>query len=570
MEYLAHVLVMVCLYGILATSFNLLIGFGGIFALAHATFYAGGAYAAGILATKLGIGFPFTLLAGMVVTAAIGLLVAFPAMRVGSHYLVVITLALQAITIDVLMNSKPLTGGPDGIAGIPPVSLFGTALNSPVAFLPLAAVMAALCCAVAWRLGASPFGRSLRAMRENEAAAQAVGKNLVRMKLVVFALSAGLASVAGTLVAHYIAFVNPESFTIDETILILAMVILGGMGNLWGSLAGAAILVLLPEGLKFVHVPGDIADMVRQAIYGVVLIVILRLRPEGLFPETVFRTPTGVARSSVPANGPTHGPVSALAHAEGTPGEVVLSAKSLAKHFGGIKAVKDLTIDLRRGEIVGLIGPNGAGKTTAFNLLSGFLRPTGGTILYRGRDLTALKPHEVVAAGLARSFQDLKLFTKLSVVENILVSLPGQPGDRPLDVYLRPGLVRRVEGENVVRALEIASFVGLLAKADEVAANLSYAEEKLLGIARLLATGADVLLLDEPLSGLDTVTVERICGVIRDLARANKAVCIIEHNLEVIRGVCDEIVFIDEGRVLTKGPPDTLMRDRELAERYFG
>ncbi|GAA4256736.1 ABC transporter permease subunit [Azospirillum formosense] len=567
MEYLAHILVMVCLYGILATSFNLLIGFGGIFALAHATFYASGAYAAGILATKLGIGFPLTLLAGVVVTAGIGLLVAFPAMRVGSHYLVVITLALQAITIDVLMNSKPLTGGPDGIPGIPPVSLFGTALTSPVSFLPLAAVMAALCCAVAWRLGASPFGRSLRAMRENEAAAQAVGKNLVRMKLVVFAMSAGLASVAGTLVAHYIAFVNPESFTIEETILILAMVILGGMGNLWGSLAGAAILVLLPEGLKFVHVPGDIADMVRQVIYGVVLIVILRLRPEGLFPETVFRTPTGAARSSVPANGP---PTGALERASGTPGEVVVSATSLSKHFGGIQAVKDLTIDLKRGEIVGLIGPNGAGKTTAFNLLSGFLRPTGGTILYRGRDVTKLKPHEVVAAGLARSFQDLKLFTKLTVVENILVSLPAQPGDRPLDVYFRPGLVRRADRENVARALEIASFVGLLAKADETAANLSYAEEKLLVIARLLATGADVLLLDEPLSGLDTVTVERICGVIRDLARANKAVCIIEHNLEVIRGVCDEIVFIDEGRVLTKGPPDTLMRDRELAERYFG
>ncbi|ALJ36964.1 ATP-binding cassette domain-containing protein [Azospirillum brasilense] len=567
MEYLAHILVMVCLYGILATSFNLLIGFGGIFALAHATFYASGAYAAGILATKLGIGFPLTLLAGVVVTAAIGLLVAFPAMRVGSHYLVVITLALQAITIDVLMNSKPLTGGPDGIPGIPPVSLFGMALTSPVTFLPLAAVMAALCCAVAWRLGASPFGRSLRAMRENEAAAQAVGKNLVRMKLVVFAMSAGLASVAGTLVAHYIAFVNPESFTIEETILILAMVILGGMGNLWGSLAGAAILVLLPEGLKFVHVPGDIADMVRQVIYGVVLIVILRLRPEGLFPETVFRTPTGAARSSVPANGPLTG---ALERASGTLGEVVVSATSLSKHFGGIQAVKDLTIDLKRGEIVGLIGPNGAGKTTAFNLLSGFLRPTGGTILYRGRDVTTLKPHEVVAAGLARSFQDLKLFTKLTVVENILVSLPAQPGDRPLDVYFRPGLVRRTDRENVARALEIASFVGLLAKADETAANLSYAEEKLLVIARLLATGADVLLLDEPLSGLDTVTVERICGVIRDLARANKAVCIIEHNLEVIRGVCDEIVFIDEGRVLTKGPPDTLMRDRELAERYFG
>ncbi|HYG85418.1 MAG TPA: branched-chain amino acid ABC transporter ATP-binding protein/permease [Azospirillum sp.] len=565
MEYVSHVLVMVCLYSILATSFNLLIGYGGIFALAHATFYAAGAYTCAILGTKLGIGFPFTIVAGAVVTAAIGILVAFPAMRVGSHYLVVITLALQAIMVDFLLNTKPLTGGPDGITGIPPVQLFGYVLNNPVRFLPLAAVAAVVCVLVARRMGASPFGRALRAMRENEAAAQAIGKNLLYMKLAVFAMSAGLAAVAGALVAHYITFVNPESFTIEETILILAMVILGGMGNLWGSLAGAAILVILPELLKFVHLPTDIADMVRQVIYGVILILILRVRPQGLFAETGFQAPVSVEPAPRRVANDE-----ALTAASGPAGEVVVSGRDLSKNFGGIIAVSQLNLELRRGMIIGLIGPNGAGKTTAFNLISGFLRPTGGSILFRGRDVVRLKPHEIVRAGMARSFQDLKLFTRLSVVENLMVSLPNQPGENLFNVYFRPWLVRRAEQENLRRALEIAAFVGLGGKADETAANLSYAEEKLLVIARLLATEAEVLLLDEPLSGLDTFTVEQICRVIRELAKTNKAICIIEHNLDVIREVCDEIVFLDEGRVLTKGPPDDLMRDRELAERYFG
>ena len=565
MEYISHVLVMVCLYSILATSFNLLIGYGGIFALAHAVFYASGAYVCAILSTKLGIGFPFTIIAGAAVTAALGILVAFPAMRVGSHYLVVITLALQAIMVDFLMNTKPLTGGPDGISGIPSVEIFGYALNNPVRFLPLAAVTAVVCYAIARRMGTSPFGRALRAMRENEAAAQAIGKNLLYMKLTVFAMSAGLAAIAGSLVAHYITFVSPESFTIEETILILAMVILGGMGNLWGSLVGAAILVILPELLKFVHLPTDIADMVRQVIYGLILILILRVRPQGLFAETGFQAPVSVepAPRRV-ANDDT------LTAAAGPAGEVVVSGRDLSKNFGGIVAVSQLNLDLRRGEIIGLIGPNGAGKTTAFNLISGFLRPSGGSILFRGRDVTRLKPHEIVRAGMARSFQDLKLFTRLSVVENLMVSLPNQPGENLFNVYFRPWLVRRAEQENLRRALEIAAFVGLGAKAGETATNLSYAEEKLLVIARLLATEAEVLLLDEPLSGLDTFTVEQICRVIRELAKTNKVICIIEHNLDVIREVCDEIVFLDEGRVLTKGPPDDLMQDRELAERYFG
>ena len=564
MEYLFHVLVMLCLYAILASSFNLLIGFAGLFALSHAAFYAFGAYAVAILTTHYGVPFPWPLIAGVVLTGLMGALVAIPAMRIGGHYLVIVTLALQVIVLAVLLNGGHFTGGPDGIAGIPKIELFGIAFDSPHSFLPIALLAAVLCIAVCWRIATSPFGRALKAMRENEAATQAVGKNVVYMKVTVFAVSAALAAVAGALLAHYISFVGVESFTIDETIYILAMVILGGTGNLWGSVLGAAILVILPELLKFLALPPDIADKMRQIIYGLILILILLLRPQGLLGErsTAPRLALREARDA-------HADEELGRIAGAQRGEVTVEGRGLAKSFGGIVAVRSFDIDLRSGIITGLIGPNGAGKTTAFNMLTGFLRPDAGTITFRGRSVAGLKPHEIVRAGMARSFQDLKLFTKMSVLENVLVSLPHQSGDSIAAVFLQPGRIRREEEANLHRAMEILRFVKLDAKAHELAENLSYAEEKLLVIARLLATGAEVLLFDEPLSGLDPNTLEEIFPIVRRLAENGKTVCIIEHNLDVIRGLCDTVVFLDEGKNIAAGTPDALINDPQLAERYF-
>jgi len=565
MEYLVHIAVMACLYVILATSFNLLIGFAGLFALSHAAFYAFGAYTTAILSTQAGVPFPIPLLLGVVLTAGVGAIVALPALRIGGHYLVIVTLALQVIVLQVLINGGEFTGGPDGIAGIEKISLFGWRLSSPHTFLPMAIFGAIVCTAIAWRIARSPFGRALKAMRENEAAAQAIGKNIVLMKVIVFAFSAGLAAVAGSLLARYISYVGVDSFSIEETIYILAMVILGGTGNLWGSVVGAIILVLLPELLKFLALPPDIADKMRQVIYGLILIGILLVRPQGILGE--HSTAPALARR---ARKDAHADEE-IGTVEGTePGEVTVSARGLAKSFGGIVAVRNFDIDLRAGTITGLIGPNGAGKTTAFNMLTGFLQPNAGTIELRGRSLVGLKPHQIVREGVARSFQDLKLFTKMTVIENVLVALPDQSGDSITSVFFRPGTVRREEEENFNRAVEILEFVNLADKAHELAENLSYAEEKLLVIARLLATGAEVLLFDEPLSGLDPATLEEIFPIVRRLARSGKTICIIEHNLDVIRGLCDVAVYLDEGHALATGTPDELVSNPELARRYFG
>ncbi|HEX7967814.1 MAG TPA: branched-chain amino acid ABC transporter ATP-binding protein/permease [Stellaceae bacterium] len=561
MDYLLHILVMVSLYAILAASFNLLIGFAGLFALSQAAFFGVGAYTTAILAAKLGLAFPLPIIAGVLLTAAVGMLVALPALRIGGDHLVIVTLALQIIVIAVMVNWRSVTGGTDGIAGIPKLVFWGMLLDTPGRFLPVALLGAVLCFTVAGRLAASPFARAVRAMRENEQAAQAVGKNVVAIKLAVFAFSAGLAAVAGGLYAHYISFVSAETFTLDVTIYVLAMVILGGTGNLWGSLLGAAILTALPELLKFVALPPDIADKSRQVLYGLALIAILLLRPQGLLGEIPTRRRRALAEGAAAA------PLGKQLPADDA---VTVEGRGLERRFGGIVAVSGLDISLRRGRVTGLIGPNGAGKTTAFNLLTGFLRPNRGAVSLDGVPLAGLKPHQIVRRGMARSFQDLKLFPRMTVLDNVLVALPGQKGDNLLYVYGAPWIVAREERVNRARALAALAFVGLDDKAGETAENLSYAEEKLLVIARLVATGAQVLLFDEPLSGLAPNTLEAIFPIIRRLAASGRTICIIEHNLDVIRGLCDTAVFLDEGRKLAEGPPERLIADPDLAARYFG
>jgi branched-chain amino acid transport system permease protein len=560
MDYLQHILVMVAFYAILAASFNLLIGFAGLFALSQAAFFGVGAYTTAILATKLGLPFPVPIVAGVVLTAAVGMLVALPALRIGGDHLVIVTLALQIIVIAIMINWRSVTGGTDGISAIPKIVLWGRSLDTPARFLPLALAAAVACLAVAWRLAKSPFARAVRAMRENEQAVQAVGKNVVAIKLTVFAISAGLAAVAGGFYAHYISYVSAETFTLDLTIYILAMVILGGTGNLWGSVIGAVLLTALPELLKFVALPPDIADKSRQILYGHTLIAILLLRPQGLLgeiPTRRRRTPT-VTPAAVPV---------AAAPADGA---VTVEGTGLERRFGGIVAVSGLDIALRRGRIIGLIGPNGAGTTTAFNLLTGFLQPNAGSMRLNGAPLAGLKPHQIVRRGMARSFQDLKLFQRMSVLDNVMVALPRQKGDNLLYVYGAPWIVAAEERANRAAALAVLDFVGLAAKAEEVAESLSYAEEKLLAIARLVATGAEVLLFDEPLSGLAPNTLEAIFPIIKRLAAGGKTICIIEHNLDVIRGLCDTAVFLDEGRKLAEAAPETLIADPALAARYFG
>lgn len=280
--YLAHFLVMVAIYSILALSLNLLIGYSGIFSLAHAAIYGIGAYASALAALNLGMGF----WGGMVVAASVGALasalVAIPSLRVAGDYYVVASFGLQVVVLAVFMNWTDLTNGHGGLPGIPRPKLFGWVIDQPFKYVFLAAGFALATWAICWRLTNSAFGRVLQAIRDDEIAAQAMGKNVVLVKIVIACISSALGAMAGSLYAHYITYINPSSFSLHESIFIATLVILGGSERLAGPIVGAFMLLAIPELLKFLAIPDTIAAPMRQIIYGALLIVFMLVRPEGI------------------------------------------------------------------------------------------------------------------------------------------------------------------------------------------------------------------------------------------------------------------------------------------------
>ena len=280
--YVAHYLVMVGIYTILAVSLNLLVGYAGIFSLAHAAVYGIGAYASALVALKLGLGFWGGLVVAAVAGACAAALVGIPSLRVAGDYYIVASFGLQVVILTVFMNWTDLTNGHAGLVGIPRPRVFGLVIDNPFKYVVLSLALAALTYAVCHRLTGSAFGRTLRAVREDEIAAQATGKNVVLVKIVITTISSALGALGSSLYAHYITYINPSSFTLDESIFIVSLVILGGTERLAGPVVGAFILLAVPEALKFLAIPDTVAAPTRQILYGGLLILFMFVRPEGI------------------------------------------------------------------------------------------------------------------------------------------------------------------------------------------------------------------------------------------------------------------------------------------------
>lgn len=288
MNYLLHILIMLCIYGILALSLNLLIGYAGLLSLAHAAFYGIGAYASTLLMVRLGLNFFPALLIGLLISGSLALLIAYPSLRLKGDYFVLASLGFQIIVFSILYNWIGLTRGPYGIPGIPRPTIFGFEFNSLISYFFLSAVVFILIFLLSLHLCQSPFGRALKSLREDEIAAKVMGKDVSSLKIWVFITAAGLAAVSGSLYAGYITYIDPTSFTLDESIFIIAIVLMGGSGNLKGPLAGVLFMIILPEFLRFLGLPDTIAPNVRQMIYGLLLILLMRYRPQGLAGEYRF------------------------------------------------------------------------------------------------------------------------------------------------------------------------------------------------------------------------------------------------------------------------------------------
>jgi branched-chain amino acid transport system permease protein len=606
-DYTADIAILILIYISLGASLNLLMGYAGQFSMAQAVFYGIGAYSAGLLAVNLGFS-PLVSIAGAIGISFVsaGILALPAAKRVSGEYLILLTLAFQ-IVVNQLMNSmRNLTGGPYGFT-VPWLTLFGRDIISPVAYLPLMAGGCLIVLLITWGIGESPFGRLLKGIREDETAVRALGKNTTRAKLLVFGITAGLAGFIGGLSAFYYQFIAPGTYNLDLSIFVVSIIVLGGLGNLTGTIAGAIILGGLRPFLQNVDFIGDENSYPWQAIiYGLALILLMMFRPEGLLPEgTGIRslrrlaghadrmpamlpgalgalvaangnaTATAVPKTTVVARGagdagiapretPAAAPTTAIA------GPDIVRVEDLAKHFGGIYAVNGVNLSLRENQITALIGPNGAGKTTIFNLITGVLTPDRGRVYLRGRDITGQPPNEVANLGMARSFQDTRLFRRLTVLENVAMAVPHQPGENVASLALRPVRCRRAEQETLAKAMGYLELIEMADKAHVRVANLSYGEQKVVAIARLLATESEVLLLDEPTSGIDPAVLDDMIALVLRLKALGRTICVVEHSLHVVEKLADHVVFMEDGRVTAEGTIGELTNQERLVEVYFG
>lgn len=293
MEYLLHILILIGIYTILSLSLNLLVGYTGILSIAHAAFYGVGAYVAALMALKLHTPFLLNLVLAVGAAGLFGAIVGIPSLRIKDDYFVIATFAFQIITFSLLNNLVSFTGGPMGLPGIPQPVIFGLTILGHIPFLILTFIFCILTFWIANRIVSSPFGRVLRAIREDEVFAQSCGKNVAAYKITIFMIGAGLAAIAGVLYATYISFIDPTSFTVMESIFIISIVIIGGAGNLWGSVVGAAVLVTLPELLRFVGLPNSVAANIRQILYGALLVIFMLWRPRGFIGEFSFSKDEG-------------------------------------------------------------------------------------------------------------------------------------------------------------------------------------------------------------------------------------------------------------------------------------
>jgi branched-chain amino acid transport system permease protein len=564
--YTIHVVDVTLLLALLAVGLGLALGVAGQINLAQVAFYGVAAYATAILTTKAGFGFWTAGLIALIVAAGFGLLVGTTALRIQSHYLGIVTLGLALAFTNWVTNSQ-VAGGAEGITAIPAPTFPGVDLSSEYLYYYLELIVFALALGFGLFVVHTPLGRRMRAMRDDSLAAGAVGVEVPMLRMTAFLLSAVFGGAAGVLYAGLIRYVAPDSFNLATMFLLLAMVIIGGRQSLVGCVVGAVALSVVRELL--VDYP-----TYAQVAYGSVVVLIVVFFPAGLagLPSQVRRMLHRFgwrgAAVATPALRPFQPFEPASVVREGA--EVLLEVRNLSMNFRGLKALSDVSIAVSDGEIRGIVGPNGSGKTTLFNVVSGLYRPTNGQVLIQGRRLTGARPHTVAQAGVARTFQNLRLFRALTVRDNILVALDRtriwaswryalwQVGVWRYDRRLR------AEADAILERFGLSDFAGSLPGA------LPYGTQRRVEMARAMARGPRLLLLDEPAAGLNGEEVRQLGEIVRSIRSNGVTVVIIEHNMGLVMALCDRITVLSGGVVIADGQPAEVALAPQVIEAYLG
>jgi branched-chain amino acid transport system permease protein len=550
------------IYALAVLGLVLLTGIGGMLSFGQAAFVGIAAYATAWLTAREGYSPWLGLLLGLVLTGAVAAILGAVTLRLGGHFLSLSTIA-WGLAIYFLFGNLSMLGQFNGISDVPPISIGGFALASSVRLYYLIWLMLVAALVLAANLLGSREGRAIRALRGGRIMVESLAIDPFRIKLATFVIAALLAALSGWLYAHMSRFVSPAPFDVEVGILYLLMAMVGGMGHLLGAVVGAAIVTVLKNSIQDylpLIAPGA-SGQLEIVVFAVLFILLLQRARAGIVPFALRYLPALWPSAPVAAASLDRRP-------QPERGKPLLTVTGAMRRFGGLVAVNDVGLELRAGEILGLIGPNGAGKTTMFNLITGTLSPDRGQITFLGDDITRHAQRRIARAGIARTFQHVKLRPSMTLLDTVLLGTYARTASGFVAGALR--LDRAEEARARAEAMWQLKRVGLAERAFDLAGNLPLGNQRLLEIARALAADPALLVLDEPAAGLRAGEKAVLARLLQALKAEGLTMLLVEHDMDFVMGLVDRVVVMDFGSKLCEGTPAVVRRDPRVQEAYLG